>query len=59
MKNVFDGNGNDGFCVAEYIGATERLVLSPTWLLLDFLGAGHVEHPWVRTFSPPLRGTVI
>jgi len=29
--------------------ATERLVLFPTWLLLDLLGAGHVEHPWVRT----------
>jgi len=31
------------------VGATERLVLSPTCLLLDMLGAGHVEHPWVRT----------
>jgi len=29
--------------------ATERLVLFPTWLMLDLLGAGHVEHPWVRT----------
>jgi len=31
------------------VGATERLVLFPTWLPLDLLGAGHVEHPWVRT----------
>jgi len=31
------------------VGATERLVLFPTWLLLDLFGAGHVEHPWVRT----------
>jgi len=26
------------------VGATERLVLFPTWLLLDLLAAGHVEH---------------
>jgi len=31
------------------VGATERLVLFPTWLLLDLLGDGHVEHPWLRT----------
>jgi len=31
------------------VGATERLVLFSTWLLLGLLGAGHVEHPWVRT----------
>jgi len=31
------------------LGATERLVLLPTWLLLDLLRAGHVDHPWVRT----------
>jgi len=29
------------------MGATERLVLFPTWLLIDLLGAGFVEHPWV------------
>jgi len=35
------------------VGATERLVLFPTLLMLELLGgAGHVEHPWVRTFSP-------
>jgi len=31
------------------VGATERLVLFPTLLLLDLLGAGNVEHSWVRT----------
>jgi len=30
------------------VSATERLVLFPTWLLLDLLG-GHVEYLWVRT----------
>jgi len=34
------------------VGATERLVLFPTWLLLNLLDTGRVEHPWVRTFSP-------
>jgi len=29
--------------------ATGRLVLSPTWLMLDLCGAGHTKQPWVRT----------